>query len=274
MIFKVSILFILITGYVTAQEKNSEIKIIAKGYYVQKLNDEPFLWILSHKKDTLKLYTNKIDLVKSFPNPKNIISIEVLKDKKAKDKFGKFGENGVININFKKINWNEIYGSKKHLNSKSIAVQVSKTKDTIYLKEVLCDQAYSKQVFLEKNILKIRKNGLIHKVNDVELFLCFNEEIANPNKIKINEEEIKTIIKPTISFKSHSKGHYQLIFDLDLNKILWKAVISKYNKESNSNGKLFTNQNGLTTIETIEIDAMNGKLITRNINDNVKIYIR
>lgn len=269
----------LITGYITGQKKNPEIKIIPKGYYVKKLNDEPILWILSHKKDTLKIYTNKTELTQSFQEVENIKSIDILKDKKAKDNFGEFGKNGVIYVNFKKANWKEIDTLKKTLNPKNIAVQVLKTRDTIYIKEALSSQVYSKQIFLKESVLKIRENGLIHKVNNVELFLCSNEEITISNKLKISHEEIKAIVQPLISFNSHSKGSYHLLFDIDLNKIIWQTNILKYNYETTSNGKpftgkLFTGKNGLYTSETIEIDAMTGNLIKKYINDKVQIRIR
>ncbi|MCL7763771.1 hypothetical protein MPF19_10120 [Polaribacter sp. Z014] len=261
------ILFFILSNSISSQN----FEIIAKGSYVNKLNDDPMLLIFFHQNDSLKIYTNNQSVLNLSPKPKKIISIDVLKDEKAKKLFGEFGKNGVILINSKKKYWKQLSSYKNNLTSNTIAIEVLKTLDTIFLKNIHPNIQFEQELILNNYSLKTRKKGENHISNNLKLYLTSNKQNSISDKIIINLERVKEIMIPKISFNHYSQNEYSLIYDLDTNKLIWNFRTYKNDK----NGKeKYQNSKGFYTVEIIEIDALNGNLINQRIDDKVQIMIR
>ena len=204
-----------------------------------------------------------------FPKPKKIISIDVLKDKLAENNFGDFGQNGVVVINAKKKYWKKISSYSNNLSSNGIAIDVSKTIDTVHLKNRHPNIQFEQELILNNNYLKTRKKGENHISNSVKLFVTSTEQDSVSAKTIISLENVKKIMSPKISFNNYSQETYSLIYDLDTNKLIWSLSVFK-----NEEKEKYNDTKGFYTTETIEIDAINGSIIDKRINDKVQIMIR
>jgi uncharacterized membrane protein YkoI len=267
-IFSIIIALIFITVQAYSQNIQNKNNIIAIGYFLKPINPKPILFLIFNKSDTLKLLTNKTEILAEIIKPEMIKSLEVSKIKEA------------VLFEVKNKNWEYVYSNKKNINSLDMTAELKKHKDTVYFNNSKAEIQKYRKIFIGNNHLIIRENGINYYNNNTKLLINTDEFSATPEgfiNLKIGYKEAHETIEPLFSFNPHSIPDYSLIFDISTNKILWLAQVDKYipNNDQNENGRgLYLNKKGHATNESIEIDALTGKVISKHLNDEVEIRIR
>jgi hypothetical protein len=260
----------LLSNTIHSQNVENKNDIIAIGYFLKPINPKPILFLIFNTSDTLKIVTNKTEKMDKIIIPSMIESLDVSNTKKA------------ILLKIKNENWQYVYSNKKHIDSLDMTLELKKYNDTIHInnsKNEFKIEKYRK-LFIGDNHLIIRENGINYYDNNTKLLIKTTEFETHSDdftNLKIGYNEAKKIIEPIFTIDPHSSPHYSFIFDISTNKIIWLAQVDKYianNTPNEYGGKLYLNKKGQATSESIEIDAMTGKVITQQLNDDVEIRIR
>lgn len=266
---KLFFLFLIPIILISCQNENQEIKIIPHGYYVRELKSKPILFNVINKKDTIQLFTDfkEFDL-----NPNMIEAIDVIKDKRVEENFMGYERYGVISIHIKDEYWSEVISITKTVTNLSLEEVRKKDNDTVYLGEKTLDRS------MNSSNLIVRTNNRYYKKCHLGFLDVKNNMVVPVDSIiKIDKNKIKVLSESNLKITNHLKPTYQLIYDLDLDRIIWEIKSTKANENGGLNtygGKSYSNEKGEHTLETLEIDAISGKILTSSINENVVIKIK
>lgn len=279
------LLILIIFSSIPLHSQHIENDIIPVGYYIKPINPKPALFILFNKSDTLKLLTNKYEKLDEILKVDMIKSIDILKDKEANEKFKKLAKYGVILLEVKDENWENISSKKKNIESLDIAALLKNRNDTIIFKnpKIKLEGNKYKKLSIGENHLIVNENGNEFYDHNIKLLIkspksgtLSKESVTLKMDLK-EAKEAKEIIEPLFSVYPHSTCNYSLMYDVSTSKIIWCATVDKYIKNevtNNNGGKLYLNKKGNRTCELIKMDAMTGKIIAQNINEDVEIRIK
>lgn len=263
---KVKALILIITILHLGSCKNYNEQIVSVGYYIKELDAKPILYNFINNTDTIRIFTNSSEIKVT---PEMIESIDVIKDRKANKNYNGFENYGVISMTIKNEFWQKFLQDKEHI--PTMKLNEALIKDTIYLSEK------HKHVSFKANNLIVRDKNRLYKQTNIGFLNKANKPTSVRDVIKIDKEKLKSMAASNLKIHPHQKPIYKLVYDVDSNKIIWVINATKTMRDGQLNrygGKAFTNNKGLNTVETIEIDAIDGAVLKNVINEDVEIRIR